>query len=622
MTWKTIDFQGIVSLDTPLVELLNKYLDEKESELARKIIESVPPSHEGAPTPALPSPSIYPLKLSDAFEAFARQHYENRLAQISLEDWKSTVKEINKALWDYVEVLEGCVTELFQQLEQATLEQWHTRIAQVVGTTKETLLHKMENLIWLIRRLEDQLWKCRLSCEQTSSLSSLWYKMSPLFSSLLDRKLISQLTNTQEILRSQYQKFIKRYDSYVQLLTQVEKEIDALTAFPHLCTLDLVHYRQFLQLYQLLKLWDLNRSTKALPSQDFIIALRNETNVDKASFLFKEYYKALQKDLFAKSLQFKEHAAEMAENMSERNRVQENLELAYKEAVLLKGTVHSYRDFLLSTDPDPYVRTRLGFSEWNTGPEPALLKPLLNLEYDLESLCEQFEGLISSLKEPSSVHTLEEFDQEIQRLLHEMSQPLATYRMMRGHAESILEKLQKLNELGSSDNNIVPYVGQLFSRLLRADWRYNVLHGIPLFHQLYAIHQGLIPPISDRQHGARLIKFQRLLDQVQEWVKTQKTQNHAHDIELDISDIRAYLQDFLALVQRIYGDVSLPKEQLINHQKEFSQELLEYRYLFGNFFYQLRQHESEGPLIRKQFLFVDQYFESVDYRLHNLSLQS
>ncbi len=214
---------------------------------------------------------------------------------------------------------------------------------------------------------------------------------------------------------------------------------------------------------------------------------------------------------------------------------------------------------------------------------------------------------------------ISEVDPEIQQLVHEMEQPLATHRMMRSRAEKVLDKLQQLDELGSFDIHVIDYIEHVFSKLLRADWRYHVLHGIPLFHQLYAIHHGLVKPVDDRHHSNRMTKFKKLLQQVHEWVKNNKTQVHFHDIELDMSYIKGYLQDFLGYVQRASSDSSLSKDKALELYQEIAQQLLEYRYLFGNFFYQLRQHETEGQLIRKQCLFVDQYFESIETKLFELA---
>ncbi|MBA3957623.1 MAG: hypothetical protein H0X51_04405 [Parachlamydiaceae bacterium] len=623
MSWKPIDFHGIVSLDTPLVDLLQSYIDEKESEVAYTILRALPLS-ENAPN--LTPERTTDLKLSDAVEVFTKQNYQDGdpSPAISLEEWNASVKRINTALWSYVETIEGCISELFQQLDAIGLEQWHTRLAQVVTSIKDLLSHKMEDLAWSIRRLEIQLRKGRQACEAPNSLQLLWTKVSYLWNSILDRSLLSHLKKNQEQLRSQYNKFMQRYRGFLQLQEQVDKSIEKLSNYQTLTSMDQEVGESFVKLYHLLKLWELNRTAKALPEREFIIALRNTMGVDKAALLFKDYHAALSKQLFEKSLHIKQHADDVTEDSPHRQLLLNQVSGYQTEAHLLGATIAHYREFLLRADPDPYVSTRLGFSDWVVGPEPIQTKPLLNLGYDVEALSELLERFEHAINKDPSQQQMDRanLDQAVQESLHEMSHPLATHRQMRSEAEKILNTMQQLDELGSTDENSIFYFNQVFAKLLRADWKYHVVFGFPLFHQLFAIHKGLLPAIQDRHHAVRLIKFKKLLQQILEWVKAQKTQAHAHDIELDMNDIKGYLQDFLGYLQRIINDSHLTKEKASQLKQEVAQELLEYRYLFGNFFYRLRQNETEGPLIRRQFLFVDQYFETIEYKLHELSQRS
>lgn len=622
MDWKPIDFQGIIALDSPLIDLLQRYLDEKEEHLASAILEAIPPALVSLSTPVLPLSTIGHLKLADAIEALVKRNFQNSQASkshISQFDWNNAIVKINTALWDYVETIEGSIVELFQQLEQTSIEQWHPRLSQVVSSIKEILFHKTEDLIWGIKRLEDLLWKAQLASEQNGG-RHFFKKLSSLWTPLLDKSLTSNLKKSQEFLRSQYQKFAKRYKSYLKLQEQVDHSLEKFSEFRVFGSLENETQMQFKKLYQLVKLWELNNTAKALPAKELISALRNALSIDKATALFKDYYTALNTTLFNKSLDFKKYSSDLINIPSSKASMQEAITSCQAETNMLGATISHYREFQLSADPDPYVRTRLGFSEWIVGPEPAQTKPLLQLGYDVESLDELYEKLSQSLKKGLQQRVdISEVDPAIQQLVHEMGQPLATHRMMRSRAEKVLDKLQQLDELGSFDTHVIDYFEQVFSKLLRADWRYHVLHGIPLFHQLYATHQGLVKPVEDRHHTNRLTKFKKLLQQVHEWVKNNKTQVHFHDIELDMSDIRGYLQDFLGYVQRASSDPSYSKEKAIEYHREIAQQLLEYRYLFGNFFYQLRQHEAEGKLIRKQCLFVDQYFESIETKLHDLA---
>lgn len=620
MSWTPIDFHGIISLEPPLVTLLNQYLEEQEHRLALAIIEVVPPLINET----VPPTEMTRLKLSEAIDAFCKRNYQqtNHSAPlVQLEDWKKAVSHINAALWQYEETIEGCISELFHQLDLTGIELWHSRLSQVVSDIKDMLIHRMDDLIWGMRRLEEQLWKSRLACEYPNSNQYLWLKFTSLWTSLLDRDLLKSLEKNKEFLKTQHQKFIKRYKGYQGLLQQLDTYVEKFDGYKVFSGLERETRNQWIELYKLLKLWELNRSARALPSKDFIIALRNALSIDKATGIFKEYYKALKASLFEKSLSLKK-TPEIDSEPFPVESLEAQINECQVEVHMLASTLSHYRAFLLSSDPDPYARTRFGFSERVIGPEPAQTKPLLHLGYDVETLSELFDKLAQSIKNKPSTdkQEMESDNKEIQQLLHEMGQPLITHRMMRAKAEKVLDKLNSINELGSFDTDIVDEVGKVFSKLLRADWKYHVLYGIPLFHQLYAIHQGLIKPNEDRHHTNRIAKFNKLIHQVQEWVQHQKAQRHLHDIELDINDIKGYLQDFLGYVQRVcFQEPGMTKDKASVLQRSIAQQLLEYRYLFGNFFYQLRQNEAEGPFIRKQFLFVDQYFETIEYKLYEFS---
>lgn len=619
MNWKPIDFQGIISLDSSLISLLHQYLDEKEELLARSILNAIPPPLINLPTPPASTEATGNLKLADAIEAFVKRNYpSNSQPLTSPFDWKKAIANINKALWEYVETIEGCIVELFLQLEQTTIEQWHPRLAHVISSIKEILIHKTEDLLWGIKRLEHQLQKCHAVCEPPSRWN-IFARLYQYWTPVLDASLTSNLKKSQEFLKAQNQKFTKRYKGYIQLQEQVDHALEKFTKFRILNSLDTETQVQFKKLYQLLKLWELNKNAKTIPVKELIIALRNALSIDKATMLFKEYYQALKADLFNKSLDFKKKQTLLDENPL-KNLMQESITSSQTETRTLGTIIGNYRDFLLSADPDPYVRTRLGFSEGIVGPEPAQTKPLLQSGYDAEALNDLFEKLTQSLKKGLQQRvTIAQVEPEIQHALHEMGQPLATHRLLRARAELVLDKLKQLDELGSFESNSIDFVGNVFAKLLRADWRYHVLHGIPLFHQLYEIHHGLAKPSEDRHHTNRISKFKKLLQKVHEWVKDQKTHIHYHDIELDMNDIKGYLQDFLGYIQRISSDQSLTQEKALELHQEIAQQLLEYRYLFGNFFYQLRQHEAEGQFIRRQCLFVDQYFESIEIKLHELA---
>ena len=624
MTWKPIDFQGIVTLDRPLVEQLSRFLDEKESQLGWTINKSIPPIPGESIAPVLsPSPQAT-LKLSESIEAFGkkvRQISRNSKTLFSKDDWQKTVRIINAALWDYVEALEGTVTELFQQVEQVGFEQWHDELSKVVENIKELVLHHMEDLAWAIRRLESQLREFRWTCQRSRKTSRFFNQVFLGWKPLLDKALLSNLKKSQKFLCFRYNNFVDRYGGYMSLKDKVDQSLQKFKGYNTFSALDSDTQEKFKKIYKLLKLWELNHNSKLLPERDPVRLLRNIISSEKAFPIFREYYQTLRRALFEKSRNFKKSPQEFFLHTQGKGMMEESIAITRAELHTLGATIAKYREFLLRTDPNPYIRTRWGFAEWITGPEPAQTKQLLNLGYEVEEIDSLFVSIRKALDKgpaPQDGLRIGQLNKEIGAVIHEMGQPLTSRSLMRIRAERLLNLLQQLDELGSFSPLAVDYVGMILGKALRADWKYHVLHEISDFHKIYSIHQGIVGPIEDRHHLNRVHRFKRLTNQIEQWVKNNDTQRHAHEIELDMNDMKGYLQDFLAYVQRISKDSSMDlgkANQVIN---DISQELLEYRYLFGNFFNHLRYNDPEEKMIRNQFLFVDQYFESIENKIHDL----
>ena len=198
-----------------------------------------------------------------------------------------------------------------------------------------------------------------------------------------------------------------------------------------------------------------------------------------------------------------------------------------------------------------------------------------------------------------------------------MGQPLTSINIMKGYQEKILNHLKELDELGSFSSYVVEFCGDVLSKTMRTDWKYHTLFEMPLFYNIYHIHQGIVGSVEDRQHINRMNKFNRLIDQIKDWVKKRSIPRHSQEIEHDMNDIKEYLQEFFASVQRTTGDESISAGQGKVLIREISQQLMEYRFIFGKFFHDLRQSEPEERSLRNQFLFVDQYFESIENKLYD-----
>lgn len=621
-----IDFQGIVALDQPLVDQLRKYLQERESQLGSCILGAIHPLPRESLPPILPFSAKGQVHLAEAVEAFGKNVQKISSSQrliVAKNDWELATKQINNGFWEYVEVLEGCVTELFQQIGQVGFEKWHPELIQVVDAIKEMLDLRLEEAGWKVKRLETLLWDYRYACEAHGKKPSLLRGFVDYWRSLLDRALQSYIKKSRKYLKIRYKWFSNRYKEFHALKTKIEQSLQKFEGYHVFKSMEESHQKDFKNIYRLLKLWDNNLKARSLPAREPVRALRSAFSADKAYAVFKEYLKALKKEIFERSRKFKKDPNELYYDASSRRVVGEVIKGYRTEIHTLGVAIGKYREFFLRTHPNPYVRTRWGFAEWIVGPEPSQTKNLLDLIYEVELYDKFFEELSESLKKGPAVSETSQIARqyrEIERTLHEMGQPLTAKSVLRTKAERVLHQLEQINELGSFNPLSVDYVGKALSKALRADWQYHVLFEIPLFHQLYAIHEGIIGPIEDRQHLSRMNKFKDLIEQIQGWVRTRNTHRHIQEIETDMMDMKGCLQDFLAFVQRSGQSKEVSKQDAERMISEIAKQLLQYRYLFGNFFHFLHQHEPEGKLIRNQFLFVDQYFETVENKLHDMKM--
>ena len=109
--------------------------------------------------------------------------------------------KVNTALWEYVEVLEGSVTELFQQLSLVRFEQWRPELMNVVEFVRKSLLERIDEVDLVIEKMETLLWDYRLACESRVGKVSLWERISFYWKTLLDRSLHSYLRKSRRFLK-------------------------------------------------------------------------------------------------------------------------------------------------------------------------------------------------------------------------------------------------------------------------------------------------------------------------------------------------------------------------------------------------------------------------------------
>lgn len=615
MVLEPIDFQGRFVFDEALARKLQMYLDEKESHLCNKLIQALFFAVGDPLVPVLPPPSTPGLNLSNAIQVIAEKINAKNFQRIPQDDWKRVGALWQNALWEYAETIQGCTTELFQQLQQIGFEHWKKELATVLQSLKQLLLRKLQELSASISQLDRLINQYQEQLETAAGSKWEWLKSLFNWRPGLDKTLISSLAKTENELKTFHQRFIHQHEEYQKLCVKIDEALKKFKNYQALAKLNFSEQEEFRTLYRLLKTWEKNLRTKTLSEEETVQAVKNILNPEKAITIFKDYYHELVSALYERSILIKKSGLN---DSVERDLLLEVIKGYRAETLTLGVIVAKYREFLLRTDPDPYVRSRWGFAEWIVGQEPPNAKQLLSLSYEIEGLDQLFEKFYQSVQKGPLY--LEEFNtaklsQDIEKIIHEMGQPLTSRQLMRFHGEQLLKLLEQLDELGSFSPTIIDVVGKYLSQALRADWQFNVLHEFPLYRRLYTIHHGLIQRQEDRLHRHRLGIFKKIIRHLEHLIKSRQTQKHSLEIDLDINDMKGYLQDFFASVQRLEKE-ELPLQHLQLKIKEIEIQLLEYRDLFGNFFNQLPK--NDGKLLRNAFLFVDQYFEAIENRIQDL----
>lgn len=608
MRQKSIDFQGMIAFDQRIVDVLKGFLEEKENQLIKQIISHIPGSIEVGSLSLAPFPEVF-VKLSETAKEFGLGPHFSIVdeAAIFLQLQESKEK-INHALWKFVEIVESSATELFQQISLTSINQWHSSIIQVVLTIKDLILHYIEDVLWMVYRLEKPLLEYEQKLQKPRQ--NWWKKIfeKPYF----DPNIRANLQYTEKFLKLRYEEFFQRYTIYKNLEGKVEAYLEKLSSYPVIARLLLPDRSLYLTIYRFVKMIELNPFPTKEIGTDLAVGLKNFRDADSVLRILSLYYRKCKEALYKYGLDWKQiHLAPERENLETRKRkLQEELQDGYKELQQFIHTMGRYRLFFLKQSGDPYSNSWFGFSEWIAGPEKVESKKILNLLYSAEELRRHWVKLLDALVKIPETSPGER--EEIEDLLHQMGQPLISRGVLLKRAEQLLHRLQACDELSNPDFSIIDYFQKVLAKAMRLDWKYHVLHEFPLFHRLYEIHLGLVGSDKDSGHVYRLEHFHLLLDQIKEWVEAEGGYMHKEEIQIDMNDIKTYLQEFLASVQRAVQEIEKNVIPVDTNEtcKKLYQELLEYRYLFGQFFASIKTTKQEGILLRNQFLFVDHYFET------------
>ena len=166
-----------------------------------------------------------------------------------------------------------------------------------------------------------------------------------------------------------------------------------------------------------------------------------------------------------------------------------------EEMTRLSQCMGRFRTFLLTHDPNPYLRARWGFTEWVAGPESAIAKQMVVSIEQVEELRATGERFLCSLRqdrveklqvEESAWHT-------IQHILHQMGSPVISLADTQILAERFVEQFSLWDEFGAFASVRVMETGRFLSAALREDWKFFSLSQLARFRELYQWHRLLWP---------------------------------------------------------------------------------------------------------------------------------
>lgn len=603
-----VDFYGILTLDRSLVEKLRIFLNERESELCESLLGVMPI----AGNPHLKSPS---MRYSQTLDILSNRIKSLREEEVAGSHWQEVVSKVNITLWRYVELLESIVLELFQQLKQMGMDKWSKDLFHTVEALNELIYHRIDDLIWTFYKLEELMSQYRALCEGTKNSWLIFGKLWGYFFSLLDRQILSNLLSSQKYLKLHFNHFKSRFSSYQAMLMNVDDQEKKFRDYPVFTSLEKESQDHFMTFYRVIKIWEENSKKAVITRQELSRTIRQFTPPGKALQLFKNYLRIIKEWLFKLSEEWKE-----TKDPSLINKI-----LIFKtELITLGAVIGQFRDMVLATDPNPYVRSRLGFTEWIVGPEPRKTKEFLELLYEAEKINGFYRHLEKAIEAPP-LENIESkrrrLEKEIDEVLREISQPLASRSLIYNRVDRFFELMEACDELGGSLGDMTHFISKTLIRALRYDWKYQVLPEHSKFNSLIFIHFGFIKKENDPTHERKLHRFKRMIYDIENWIRHKDAYKHLQEIETDINDCKEAFQEILMLVKKQLDNVD---DNYLNFKKvrnKITAQLLDYQVLFSKFFYFIHNHESDGKLVRNQFLFVDQYFEAIEEMLQQVSYQ-
>lgn len=627
-----IDFIGVNELSETLIDQIEEYLNEKENPIYQEILAL----SNSSPIP-VPNISRFEDKfnLVEILENFSKRkgelnkppgrekwgekriHFFASRSEKTLEEVKASISKINLLLLDLEKFMRGLVDRLFQIIDHINLVKWQTSLLFIVEKIKNNLLRRFEKLRITFHTLQ-QVIPAYLSKTEGLNFSK---KMISLFSKEKLSPFLGKLfAQDIKILKSKFTAFYEKYNGCAHLSTKTEESLEALKEYPLLALLELEDQNMYVDLFRLLKIRELHRSTKKkLLQSEICQSLKTLAHKNHIFHLLDHYFHSLKEAFFKSSLEFKNMEKNNEnEALPKLNRLKEKVEHQQQELHTLKWVISQYQ-FFLNQERKAHS-SPLDFFNISHEKEPIISPPFSDLLYTAQDLEDGYLHFRECL-DKDSWSTIKDGNlirDEIKAILHELAQPLISEATSRLKIEQLLKVMTKCDEIGNPSRKAISIIEEALSKAMRYDWKANLLHEYPLFHEIYSFHQGLYELPKDPSHAFRTENLLKIFYKIEDWAEEKNYFHHGHEIEEELNDLKMYLQNFLAAIQQAVKNKSFDPflDETIH---KFRHQLLEYRYLFGKFCFHLKDKADFQELFQ-HLLFVHLYFESMEKLLYELNL--
>lgn len=581
---------GLRSFNHALVEQLKIFLNIKEARLANVIMAQV---FAKAALQNIPLPS-HEIKLLPLV-----QHLKNHLTlDGSLEKEQEKVSGINQAFWHYVQILEENIAELFQRIDRLEISDWTFELFTVVTDIKDLLLDQLSILIDGLTILEEAF--------QKISPPKLFHFFRR---QVFDKSLLKNLSNSKSFLITNYESFKRKYGLFDEFSGKIVRKAKKFKNYIGFASLEKPIKKHFLNIYRITNLWDENLKVKVFNRLDFLKEMKQNIPLFRSYLVLKQYLESINSAFFR-----------LCEEWRLRREMEQMEDVQYlnKELSALGSTIEKYRNLLLSTDPNPYVRSRLGFKEWVVGPEPRTTKEMLELIYNLEALKRLIYKFENSAKQQTQENDPEAkrliLKNGMQSIIHELGQPLVSKSMVRSRLDKLIEIIDECDELAGSTGEVGNLVTEALLNAFRIDWHYQLLFENPKFQEILTIHKNSEKMEKDFFHHRRIQHFRQMASEIENWVRQNASFRHMHDLETHVSDAKEQMQVYLSHVKRRVESLDGVEKSLYEEQVKL--QLLEYYEVFDRFFFLLKNYEVNGKMILNQFQFIDLYLQAIKQLLH------